>query len=219
MSTTTGSMSKFTVTAPNGDVFSLDPIDAEARQQIDEAKNLQFDDDYFTAVENSDEVNIGLNGAQFGVDESLKFVEDTASAITLGLNSTVASGRITAIGNVPVGPDVSGYQTKLVPDTKTAAASVSVDNNKVTSIEIPSDSSIPSMAVDCTVASGECANFACEISNLSSNDCSVSVTLNGTAGAMRRSASSDGTAGAGKYYQLTCVGNCWTMAEFGPPQT
>ena len=49
MSTTNGNMKSFKVTDKDGNVFILTPVDTEARQAIDEAKNLQFDEDYFTA--------------------------------------------------------------------------------------------------------------------------------------------------------------------------
>ena len=61
-------------------------------------------------------------------------------------------------------------------------------------------------------------NFALEIDNTgNSND--VTVTVKDSAGTTTLNESVDGgnTVGAGKYYQLTCVGNCWTLAEFTVP--
>lgn len=87
MSTTSGEMSKLKVTDKNGNVFSMDPVDSTARQQIDDAKLLQFDDAYFTAAETNYEVNIGLNGVQFGVESPLMFVEDSANGIVLGTDA------------------------------------------------------------------------------------------------------------------------------------
>jgi len=95
MSTTSGNMKSFKVTDKDGNVFILTPVDTEARQAIDEAKNLQFDEDYFTADVSQDQstVNVGLNGVPLGVDTDtpLKFVQDTAQGIVLGSDAPFAT--------------------------------------------------------------------------------------------------------------------------------
>lgn len=95
MSTTNGNMKSFKVTDKDGNVFVLTPVDTEARQAIDEAKNLQFDEDYFTADVSQDQstVNVGLNGVPIGVDTDtpLKFVQDTAQGIVLGSDAPFAT--------------------------------------------------------------------------------------------------------------------------------
>ena len=95
MSTTNGNMKSFKVTDKNGNVYVMTPVDTEARQAIDEAKNLQFDADYFTADVSQDEttVNVGLNGVPLGVDTDtpLKFVQDTAQGIVLGSDAPFAT--------------------------------------------------------------------------------------------------------------------------------
>lgn len=103
------------------------------------------------------------------------------------------------------------YARKLLPATKAFAASVTVDNNMVTSITGVTGS----VAIDITVATGECANTAVELTTGSSvtADSAVTVTVNGVAAS--RAAATDGKISASKKYQVTCVGTCWTMAEFG----
>ena len=95
MSTTNGNMKSFKVTDKDGNVFVLTPVDTEARQAIDEAKNLQFDEEYFTADVSPDQttVNVGLNGVPLGVDTDtpLKFVQDTAQGIVLGSDAPFAT--------------------------------------------------------------------------------------------------------------------------------
>lgn len=102
------------------------------------------------------------------------------------------------------------YARKLLPATKAFAASVTVDNNRVTSITGVTGS----VAIDITVAPGECANTAVELTTGSSvtADSAVTVTVNGVAAG--RAAATDGKISASKKYQVTCVGTCWTMAEF-----
>ena len=98
----TGDMKKYTVTDPQGNTYTLDPVDSQARQEIEEAKNLQFDEDYFTAEEDNvnGEVNIGLNGVQFGVDETLRFVQDSQDGIVIGINSDVSDvGKVLTVDN------------------------------------------------------------------------------------------------------------------------
>ena len=88
MSTTNGNRKSFKVTDKDGNVFIMTPVDTEARQAIDEAKNLQFDEDYFTSEVSQDEttVNVGLNGVPIGLDSDspLKFVQDDAQGIVIG---------------------------------------------------------------------------------------------------------------------------------------
>jgi len=95
MSTTNGNMKKFRVTDKDGNVYLLVPVDTEARQAIDEAKNLQFDDDYFTSEVSQDQttVNVGLNGVPIGVDSDspLKFVQDNQQGIVLGSDASFAT--------------------------------------------------------------------------------------------------------------------------------
>ena len=88
MSTTNGPMKIFKVTDKDGNVYVMNPVDTEARQAIDEAKNLQFDEDYFTSDVSQDEttVSVGLNGVPLGVDSDspLKFAQDNAQGIVIG---------------------------------------------------------------------------------------------------------------------------------------
>lgn len=58
--------------------------------------------------------------------------------------------------------------------------------------------------------------FAIEIDNTgNSNDVDVTV-VNGAA-TLKHSSAAGNQVGAGKYVQLTCVGGCWTLAEFEAP--
>lgn len=95
MSTTNGTMKSFKVTDKDGNVFVMTPVDTEARQAIDDAKDLQFDEDYFTSEVSQDEttVNVGLNGVPLGIDSDspLKFVQDNAQGIVLGSDAPFAT--------------------------------------------------------------------------------------------------------------------------------
>ena len=82
----TGPLNTLTVTSKQGDTYSLSPVDSGARQEIDDAENLQFDERYFTAEEDTTnhEVNIGLAGVPFSVASPLKIVQDTENGIVIG---------------------------------------------------------------------------------------------------------------------------------------
>ena len=90
MATTSGNMNTLKVTGKDGNVFVMTPVDTEARQAIDEAKNLQFDDDYFTAEVSQDQstVSVGLNGVPIGVSSPLRFDQDTAQGIVIGIDTS-----------------------------------------------------------------------------------------------------------------------------------
>lgn len=111
MSTTNGTMKSFKVTDKDGNVYVMIPVDTEARQSIDEAKNLQFDEDYFTSEVSQDQktVNVGLNGVPLGVDSDspLKFVQDNAQGIVLGSDAPFATA---------IAPEYSASGTYAVGD-------------------------------------------------------------------------------------------------------
>ena len=109
MSTTNGNMKSFKVTDKDGNVYVMIPVDTEARQAIDEAKNLQFDEDYFTSEVSQDQktVNVGLNGVPLGVESPLKFVQDTPQGIVLGSDAPFATA---------IAPEYSASSTYDVND-------------------------------------------------------------------------------------------------------
>ena len=85
-------LNQLKVTDKNGNVYVLLPVDTEARQEIDSAELIQFDDDYFTAKQENGEVNIGLKGVPFGVesDTPLQITQDTPEGIVLASDAPFA---------------------------------------------------------------------------------------------------------------------------------
>ena len=182
--------------APWGTVIT----DAENNPMLDENGNSIYD-------ENEVELWISFDGVNFGAERAVADVEGNAFIDTYAKKTEL--------------PDVSRFQQKLVPASAEASASVTVANNKVSSIELASEHSISAMAISCAVAAGESPNFAVEIDNKSATvDCTVSlaVTVGGVSKTMKLAASTGtATVEKGKFYQLTCVGSCWTLAEFATP--
>lgn len=83
-------------------------------------------------------------------------------------------------------------------------------NNVVTKVTLATVNAV-TFSVDEIVPS-----FAVEIDNTgNSNDVTVTVVNGSTT--LRYSSAAGNQVGAGKYVQLTCVGGCWTLAEFEAP--
>lgn len=82
--------------------------------------------------------------------------------------------------------------------------------NVVTKVTLATVNAV-TFSVDLTVPA-----FAIEIDNTgNSND--VDVTVVNGATTLKYSSAAGNQVGAGKYVQLTCVGGCWTLAEFEAP--
>jgi hypothetical protein len=95
MSTTSGNSKQLRVIDPNGNIWLMTLVDRTARNAIDGARMINFDEDFFTASLSQDqkEVNVGLNGVPIGVDSDspLKFVQDNQQGIVLGSDASFAT--------------------------------------------------------------------------------------------------------------------------------
>lgn len=95
----------------------------------------------------------------------------------------------------------------------TDAPSIDVSNNALS--ELSSSQSTLTLNVNC--ADGEVPNFAVEISASAAITLTVTKTVGGTVTTLWPSEAGGTSLESGKYYQITCVGNCWTLAEFTDP--
>ena len=140
MSTTNGNMKRLKVTDKFGNVYILLPVDTEARTAIDEAKNIEFDEDFFTAEETDTDVKIGLNGTPFGVnaDTPLSIEQDTQKGVVFGSKAVFAENIAPAYNSNAVDPyvigDVVTYQNKVYKCT--AQTSGAWDSTKWTETSI-----------------------------------------------------------------------------------
>jgi hypothetical protein len=143
-------MKSYKVTDKDGNVFVMTPVDTEARQAIDEAKNLEFDEDYFTSDLSQDQttVNVGLNGVPLGVDTPLQFTQDDPTGIVLGLDTATLKASLTgavADGNTgfPTGDAVyEAIATPKVAATGTTSSTtytVLIELDKYNVITIPDE--------------------------------------------------------------------------------
>lgn len=104
-----------------------------------------------------------------------------------------------------------GSDTKTESDIVSGTLAVDGDNT-VTSVTLTTVNAI-TFSVNETVPA-----FALEIDNTgNSNDVDVTVVKGATT--LKYSTAAGSTVAAGKFVQLTCVGSCWTLAEFEAPVT
>lgn len=242
----------------------------EAAQEISSAKNLTFNEDFFTPDETDDEVNIGLNGVPFGVDDDtpLQILQDTQEGIVLGADSpfqTVIAPLYDSTSSYAVG-DYVMYKSKYYRCANASStpagdwneadwAETSVDEilgsiatalgtintaietvshagmydlgNKTESnltdgkLSIGAGNSTTKLTLTTVstltvLANSGVPNFALVIDN-SGNSNNVTITVKDSADTTTflQSVSAGNEVTAGKIFQLTCVGNCWTLAEFG----
>jgi hypothetical protein len=242
----------------------------EAAQEIESAKNLTFDEDFFTPDETDDEVNIKLNGVPFGVDDDtpLQILQDTQEGIVLGADSpfqTVIAPLYDSTSSYGVG-DYVMYKSKYYRCANASStpagdwdeadwAETSVDEilgNISTALDTINDNlesvshagmydlgdktesnlndgklaigagnsttklTLTTVSALTVLANSGVPNFALVIDN-SSNSNNVTITVKDSTNTttFMQSVSAGNEATAGKIYQITCVGNCWTLAEFG----
>ena len=93
-------------------------------------------------------------------------------------------------------------------------STVTVPNNASSTLSSSAESTL---TLNVNVGPFEVPNFVVEISASSNITLTVTKTVNNTATTLKYSVAAGNTLEAGKYYQVTAVGNCWTLAEFANP--
>ena len=96
-------------------------------------------------------------------------------------------------------------------------SSFTVPNNKVSYLTNVSRATI---IIDVApLSTDEVPNFAVQIDNIDGVTAAITVRckVGNSYTALKYSVSAGNQIEAGKYYQLTCVGGCWTLAEFEAP--
>lgn len=92
---------------------------------------------------------------------------------------------------------------------------VEVTNNSVQTLS----TSRSAITVNVTPEDGQSPNFALEIAPSQDLTITVTKTVGSTVTTLYPSEAGGNVAYSGGYYQLTCVGNCWTLAPFTVPVT
>jgi hypothetical protein len=139
-----------------------------------------------------------------GSEDIVKSVMEFDAVPTEGSPNLVESGAVAqAIGSVKNG------------GVLTDAASVNVPNNALSTLSTAQST----LTLNVNVGTDDVPNFAVEVTP--SVDCTLTVTktvgTGGTPTALTPSVAGGNSLTSGKKYQVTCVGSCWTLAEFTVP--
>lgn len=97
----------------------------------------------------------------------------------------------------------------------TDGASLEVTNNALQTLYTLRSA----ITVNVTPEDGQSPNFALEIAPSQDLTITVTKTVGSTVTTLYPSEAGGNVAYSGGYYQLTCVGNCWTLAPFTVPVT
>lgn len=121
-----------------------------------------------------------------------------------GQNNRVALSELASAGDI--GKILDG-------GSLTDAASVNVPNNALSTLATAQ----ATLTLNVNVGASEVPNFAVEVTP--SVDCTLTVTktVSNVPTALTPSVAGGDSLTAGKKYQVTCVGSCWTLAEFAMP--
>ena len=93
------------------------------------------------------------------------------------------------------------------------ASSVNVPNNALSTLATAQ----AALTLNVNVGSGEVPNFAVEVTPSVDLTLTVTKTVGNTTTTLSPSAAGGNSLTTGKLYQVTCVGSCWTLAEFTVP--
>lgn len=147
-----------------------------------------------------------------GTEDDPLSVEGGGTEYTAGNGINISSGTISAKLGRGLGFNSQGQIQTLLHDAGalTDAASINVTNNATQ--QLTSAQAALTLNVNCEA--GEVPNFAVEISASAAITLTLTKTVNNVATTLYPSEAGGTSLESGKYYQVTCVGNCWTLAEF-----
>lgn len=199
----TGKIAVFEVTFPSG--VKTYPNGGEILDAIGAGKYVVIDQPNLGVLEHTEWL---LEYASRGAQDYIKFVNGSSTLIATRDNTADEptwqwdTGFVNGIVN-----GGSKTESNLVGGALAIGGGNSLTRLTLTTVQTLT-----------VLANAETPNFALEIDNTgNSND--VTVTVKDSTGTTTLNASVAGgnTVGTGKYYQLTCVGSCWTLAEFTVP--
>ena len=137
-----------------------------------------------------------------GSEDIVKSVLEFDAVPTEGSHNLVESGAVSqAIGSVKNG------------GVLTDASSVDVPNNALSTLTTAQSA----LTLNVNVGESEVPNFAVEVTPSVDVTLTVTKTVGSTTTTLSPSVAGGNSLTSGKKYQVTCVGSCWTLAEFTVP--
>lgn len=136
--------------------------------------------------------------------------------VTTGDNIVVKYNNDTETWGTPVFGEHIPPGSLKGGSTLTDAASVDIGNNKLHRLTTAQSALTLNVVLN---SSGEVPNFAVEITAGAAVTLTVTKTVGSTTTTLKQSVAGGNELESGKFYQLTCVGSCWTVAEFEQPSS
>ena len=164
-----------------------------------------------TEIERVDGVNDSQDTAIHNLEGSVSSIQETLEPMIPDDAPTGQSANAFAVYGRQ---SANWVNARTIPiTTVTTAASVTVENNVFTVLQDENDVHPSAMTLSVTSENGIAVNFGAQYSP--TVDCTLTIVANGnptmyvlTAGNVMK---------AGKTYQISCLNNCWVMAEFTSP--
>jgi len=150
-------------------------------------------------IQDEDAVTLwtGFNGKGFGADRAVADENGNNIVATYATKADVAE-VVSKIGSIADG------------GTLTDGATINVANNAVSRLTTEQSA----LALNVNLGLGEIANFAVEITTSVNATLTVTSTIGNTVTTLHPSVAGGTSLESNKIYQVTCVGSCWTVAEF-----
>lgn len=139
----------------------------------------------------------GLNGKGFGAERAAADENGNNIVATYATKTEVAE-VVAKIGSIADG------------GTLTDGATINVANNAVSRLTTAQSA----LTLNVNLGLGEIANFAVEITTSVNATLTVTSTIGSTVTTLHPSVAGGTSLKSNKIYQVTCVGSCWTVAEF-----
>ena len=203
--------------ALDGRIDSLsDSLDAEIQNRTTADSGLSDDISRLSGTLDTEIERVdGVNDTQDTAIHNLDGRVDTLETITAPMIPDDAPTGQSANAFAVYGRQSANWvNARTIPmTTVTTAASVTVENNVFTVLQDENDVHPSAMTLSVTSENGIAVNFGAQYSP--AVDCTLTIVANGnptmyvlTAGNVMK---------AGKTYQISCLNNCWVMAEFMSP--
>lgn len=158
-----------------------------------------------------------VSGLLSSVEHDSSLAGDGTSARPLGVvvDSALSSVSENPVQNKAIYDAIEGVKGIIKNGgALTDAASIDVPNNSVSTLSTTQ----AALTLNVNCAADEVPNFAVEISAGAAITLTVTKTVgNGSPVELYPSEAGGNELESGKYYQITCVGNCWTLAPFTRP--
>jgi len=163
----------------------------------EEGTPILDEEEHTIQSEDSDTLWTGFNGVGFGAERAI--ADENGNNIVSAYATKAEVAEVVAkIGSIADG------------GTLTDGVTINVANNAVSMLTTAQSA----LTLNVNLELGEIANFAVEITTSVNATLTVTSTIGNTVTTLHPSVAGGTSLESSKIYQVTCVGSCWTVAEF-----